>query len=64
MDIWKYLHEVLNFSYSVTPSYDGTFNGMLDMLLQNETDFVLSIMALTKPRADIVQHTIAVGSDK
>ena len=64
IDIWKSLHEVLNFSYSVTPSNDGTFNGMINMVVQNEADFVLSLMALTKPRADLVQHTISVESDK
>ena len=56
-DIWKSLHSFLNFSYSVTTSEDGTFNGLIDMVVHNKADFVLTALKLTKSRAKRTQYT-------
>ena len=63
-DIWTSLHEVLNFTYELTETEDGTFNRMIDMLVENKADFVLTPMSLTKERANVVDHSISLQTDR
>ena len=55
---------MLNFSYSVATSEDGTFNGMIDMVLLNKADFVLTALKLTKSRAEFAQHTTKIQTNR
>ena len=63
-DIWKSLQEVMNFSFKLTPSMDGSFNGMIDMILENKVDFIITPMSLTKNRADLVDPSNTLQKDR
>ena len=59
-DIWTSLHEVLNFDYELTETEDGTFNRMIDMLVENKILLWHLLMSLTEKRANLVDHSISL----
>lgn len=67
-DLWDILQAELNFTTIVKPSIDGqwgliingTWNGMIGMLLRNEADVIVAPMTLSQKRASVARISPSV----
>ena len=72
-DLWRSLEEALNFTTVFVPSVDdkwgaindsGVWDGLLGMILRDETDAALVDLTLTKQRALDFQYTYPIHVDR
>ena len=72
-DIWKELQKITNFSYVMTPSVDGawgslkddgTWSGMVGMILRDEVDIAVADFFITLDRSFVVDFSIPLMSSK
>ena len=67
--IWSSLQEVLNFTYTMVESVDGSWgsqrngewNGMIGMILRGDVEIGVSTFTVTKERSKVVDFSTILG---